>query len=224
MMQNVSSSSGSIRVLLVDDQELFRRGVKMVLSADGDLEVEECDDGDKALELVAETPFDIVLLDVRMPGRSGVDVCAAIKAVSPTTGIIMLTASDDESDLYESIRSGASGYLLKDGSTYDQVAEAVRLVANGQSLINPTMATKLLDEFVNMSKGPAPVSNLTPRELGVLRLVARGMTNREIADDLFISENTVKNHIRNILEKLQMKSRMEAAMYAVRSKLVDDLP
>lgn len=224
MMQNVSSSSGSIRVLLVDDQELFRRGVKMVLSADGDLEVEECDDGDKALELVAETPFDIVLLDVRMPGRSGVDVCAAIKAVSPTTGIIMLTASDDESDLYESIRSGASGYLLKDGSTYDQVAEAVRLVANGQSLINPTMATKLLDEFVNMSKGPTPVSNLTPRELGVLRLVARGMTNREIADDLFISENTVKNHIRNILEKLQMKSRMEAAMYAVRSKLVDDLP
>jgi len=224
MMQNVSSLSGSIRVLLVDDQELFRRGVKMVLSADGDLEVEECDDGDKALELVAETPFDIVLLDVRMPGRSGVDVCAAIKAVSPTTGIIMLTASDDESDLYESIRSGASGYLLKDGSTYDQVAEAVRLVANGQSLINPTMATKLLDEFVNMSKGPAPVSNLTPRELGVLRLVARGMTNREIADDLFISENTVKNHIRNILEKLQMKSRMEAAMYAVRSKLVDDLP
>ncbi|HWV27210.1 MAG TPA: response regulator transcription factor [Aeromicrobium sp.] len=220
----MSSSSGSIRVLLVDDQELFRRGVKMVLSADGDLEVEECDDGDKALELVAETPFDIVLLDVRMPGRSGVDVCAAIKAVSPTTGIIMLTASDDESDLYESIRSGASGYLLKDGSTYDQVAEAVRLVANGQSLINPTMATKLLDEFVNMSKGPAPVSNLTPRELGVLRLVARGMTNREIADDLFISENTVKNHIRNILEKLQMKSRMEAAMYAVRSKLVDDLP
>ena len=224
MMPNVATSSDSIRVLLVDDQELFRRGVKMVLSADEDLELEECDDGDKALELVADNPFDIVLLDVRMPGRSGVEICGAIKEISPTTGIVMLTASDDESDLYESIRSGASGYLLKDGSTYDQVAEAVRLVASGQSLINPTMATKLLEEFVQISKSPAPVSNLTQRELGVLRHVARGMTNREIAEALYISENTVKNHIRNILEKLQMKSRMEAAMYAVRSKLVDDVP
>jgi len=213
----------SIRVLLVDDQELFRRGVKMVLSADESLELEEVDDGDKALELVAENPFDVVLLDVRMPGRSGVEVCAAIKEISPTTGIIMLTASDDESDLYQSIRSGASGYLLKDGSTYDQVAEAVRLVASGQSLISPSMATKLLDEFVQMSKSPAPATNLTPRELGVLRHVARGLSNREIAEELFISENTVKNHIRNILEKLQMKSRMEAAMFAVRSKLVDDV-
>ena len=127
-------------MLLVDDQELFRRGVKMVLSADDALELEEVDDGDKALEMVAENPYDIVLLDVRMPGRSGVEVCAAIKEISPTTGIIMLTASDDESDLYESIRSGASGYLLKDGSTYDQVAEAVRLGASGQSLITPSMA------------------------------------------------------------------------------------
>ena len=196
----------------------------MVLGADDALELEEVDDGDKALEMVAENPYDIVLLDVRMPGRSGVEVCAAIKEISPTTGIIMLTASDDESDLYESIRSGASGYLLKDGSTYEQVAEAVRLVASGQSLISPSMATKLLDEFVQMSKSPAPTTNLTPRELGVLRHVAHGRSNREIAEELFISENTVKNHIRNILEKLQMKSRMEAAMYAVRSKLVDDVP
>ncbi len=120
--------------------------------------------------------------------------------------------------------AAASGYLLKDGSTYEQVAEAVRLVASGQSLISPSMATKLLDEFVQMSKSPAPTSNLTPRELGVLRHVARGLSNREIAEELFISENTVKNHIRNMLEKLQMKSRMEAAMYAVRSNLLDDMP
>ena len=111
----MTSRDTSIRVLLVDDQELFRRGVKMVLGADDALELEEVDDGDKALEMVAENPYDIVLLDVRMPGRSGVEVCAAIKEISPTTVIIMLTASDDESDLYESIRSGASGYLLKDG-------------------------------------------------------------------------------------------------------------
>ncbi|EFQ82678.1 response regulator receiver domain protein [Aeromicrobium marinum DSM 15272] len=219
----VTSGAARIRVLLVDDQELFRRGVSMVLSADPDLDLVEVGSGDEALEQVAENPPDVVLLDVRMPERSGVEVCAAIKAVSPTTGIIMLTASDEESDLYESIKGGASGYLLKDGSTYDQVGEAVRLVASGQSLISPTMATKLLDEFVQISRTPAPAASLTARELQVLRHVAKGFSNREIAGELFISENTVKNHIRNILEKLQMKSRMEAAMYAVRSRLVDDV-
>ncbi|MFT4189084.1 MAG: response regulator transcription factor [Aeromicrobium sp.] len=211
-----------VRVLLVDDQELFRRGVSTVLSADTDLELVEVADGDEALRAVADHPPDVALIDVRMPGRSGVEVCAQVKAISPTTGIIMLTASDDESDLYESIRGGASGYLLKDGSTYDQVAEAVRLVAAGQSLISPSMATKLLEEFVQMSRGPVPQAALTARELQVLRLVARSLSNREIAAELFISENTVKNHIRNILEKLQLKSRMEAAMYAVRSKLIDE--
>ncbi|MBA4608360.1 response regulator transcription factor [Aeromicrobium sp. Marseille-Q0843] len=210
-------------MLLVDDQELFRRGVTMVLGADGGFEIEDVDDGDAALERIAEEPFDVVLLDVRMPGRSGVEICGAIKETAPTTGIIMLTASDDEADLYESIKAGAAGYLLKDGSTYDQVAEAVKLVAAGQSLISPSMATKLLDEFVHMAKGPAPSTSLTARELQVLRLVAHGKSNRDIAGELFISENTVKNHIRNILEKLQMKSRMEAAMYAVRSKLIDDV-
>jgi len=194
----------------------------MMLDADGGLDIEEADDGERALELIAANPPDVVLLDVRMPGRTGVEICADIKAVSPTTGIIMLTASDEESDLYESIKSGASGYILKDGSTYDQVVEAVRLVAAGQSLISPSMATKLLEEFVQISRPQAPNSGLTVRELEVLRQVARGLSNREIAAELFISENTVKNHIRNLLEKLQMKSRMEAAMYAVRSKLVED--
>ena len=207
----------------MDDQELFRKGVSMVLGADDALELIEVDDGDKAIAAVEDTPPDVVLLDVRMPGRSGVEVCARIKSISPSTGIIMLTASDEESDLYESIRSGAWGYLLKDGSTYDQVAEAVRLVAAGQSLICASMATKLLDEFVQMSRNPAPATaQLTQRELQVLRLVAKGQSNREIAEGLFISENTVKNHIRNMLEKLQMKSRMEAAMYAVRTNLLDD--
>lgn len=218
----VSTTADRIRVLLVDDQELFRRGVKMMLDADGGLDIEEAGNGDRALELVTISPPDVVLLDVRMPGRTGVEICADIKAVSPTTGIIMLTASDEESDLYESIKSGASGYILKDGSTYDQVVEAVRLVAAGQSLISPSMATKLLEEFVQISRPQTPNSGLTNRELEVLRQVAKGMSNREIAAELFISENTVKNHIRNLLEKLQMKSRMEAAMYAVRSNLVED--
>ncbi len=194
----------------------------MMLDADGGLDLEEAGDGDEALDLIAVNPPDVVLLDVRMPGRGGVEICADIKTLSPSTGIIMLTASDEETDLYESIKAGASGYILKDGSTLDQVVEAVRLVAAGQSLISPTMATKLLEEFVLMSRPQEPATALTARELDVLRQVAKGLSNKEIALELFISENTVKNHIRNLLEKLQMKSRMEAAMYAVRSKLVPD--
>jgi len=196
----------------------------MMLGDAEDLEIEDVDDGDAALGRIAEEPFDVVLLDIRMPGRSGVEICGAIKRIAPSTGIIMLTASDEEGDLFESVKAGASGYLLKDGSTYAQVGEAVRVIAAGQSLISPSMATKLLDEFVNISRGPEPTAGLTRRELEVLRLVARGMSNRDIASELFISQNTVKNHIRNILEKLQMKSRVEAAMYAVRRKLVDDTP
>jgi len=216
------SDDAAIQVLLVDDQELFRRGVKMVLSVESGLDLIEADDGAAALELVAAQAPDVVLLDIKMPGKSGVEVCAAIKELSPTTGIIMLTASEEESDLYESIRSGASGYLLKDSSTFDQVAEAVRLVAQGQSLINPQMATKLLEEFVTISRGSEQSPALTRRELEVLRSVARGSSNRQIAEELVIAENTVKNHIRNILEKLQLKSRVEAAMYAVRTNLVQD--
>lgn len=193
----------------------------MVLAADPGLELIEAPDGDHAVVMARDNPPDVVLLDVRMPGRSGVEVCRDIKAFSPATGVVMLTASDEETDLYESVKAGASGYLLKDASTFDQVADAVRVVASGQSLISPSMATKLLEEFVSMSQQSTPAGSLTPREREVLQLVARGQSNREIAASLYISENTVKNHIRNILEKLQMKSRMEAAMYAVRSRLVD---
>ncbi|MFT4298816.1 MAG: response regulator transcription factor [Aeromicrobium sp.] len=220
----MSEVSERIRVLLVDDQELFRKGVSMVLGSDPGLDLVEVTGGEEALAQVADNPPDVVLLDVRMPGRSGVEICAAIKETSPSTGIVMLTASDDESDLYDSIKSGASGYLLKDGSTYEEVGRAVRLVASGQSLISPAMATKLLEEFVQMSQASSSQpGNLTSRELQVLRLVARGLSNKEIAVELYISENTVKNHVRNLLEKLQMKSRMEAALYAMRSKLVDDV-
>ncbi len=213
-----------IRVLVVDDQELFRRGLTMVLSAEPGLElIGEAADGESAVDLVLRYAPDVVLLDVRMPKLSGIDTCVAMKAAAPTTRIIMLTASDDEVDLYDAVRSGASGYLLKD-SSIDEVARAVRLVADGQSLISPAMATKLLDEFKSMSR-PERFTPMTPRlterELEVLRLVARGGNNREVAKALFISENTVKNHVRNILEKLQLHSRMEAVMYAVRERLLD---
>ena len=216
--------SEPIRVLVVDDQELFRRGMVMLLSVEDDIEVSaEASDGEEAARLAARTVPDVVLMDVRMPRRSGTDACRAVKEVAPTAKIIMLTASDEEADLYEAIRNGASGYLLKDASI-DQVAQAVRVVADGQSLISPAMAAKLLDEFKSMSTASRPevaAPRLTERELEVLRLVAQGLNNREIASRLFITENTVKNHVRNILEKLQMHSRMEAVMYAVREKLLD---
>jgi two-component system NarL family response regulator len=143
----------------------------------------------------------------------------------PSTKILMLTVSDEEDDLYEAIKAGANGYLLKEISA-EEVAGAIHAVMQGQSLISPSMASKLLAEFNSLARQaaereqlPAPV--LTARELEVLKLVARGMSNKDVADELFISENTVKNHVRNILEKLHLHSRMEAVMYAVRKRLLD---
>ncbi len=213
-----------IRVAVVDDQELFRRGLTMLLSVEEDIEVVgEASDGVAATDLASTTVPDVILMDVRMPKRSGIEACVAIKEIAPTARIIMLTVSDEEADLYDAVKNGASGYLLKD-SSIDEVAQAVRVVADGQSLISPSMAIKLLDEFKQMSRADrqqVPSPRLTDRELEVLRLVAKGHNNREIARQLFISENTVKNHVRNILEKLQLHSRMEAVMYAVREKLLD---
>ncbi|QMW65570.1 response regulator transcription factor [Mumia sp. ZJ1417] len=212
----------TVRVLLVDDQELFRRGLRMVLEADPGLDIEEAHDGPSGVAQATASAPDVVLLDVRMPGMSGPQAAAAIKEVAPSARIIMLTASDEESDLLESIRNGASGYLLKDSSV-DQVSDAVRRVATGQSLISPPMATRLLEEFrLLATRGEPPRgTKLSDRELEVLRLVAVGNNNREIGQKLFISENTVKNHVRNILEKLQLRSRVEAATYAVRERLLD---
>ncbi len=214
-----------IRVLVVDDHALFRRGLEMVLAQESDIEVVgEAGDGAEAVEKAADLLPDVVLMDVRMPRRSGIEACTAIKDVTPTTRIIMLTISDEENDLYDAIKAGATGYLLKEISI-DEVATAIRAVAGGQSLISPAMASKLLTEFATLVKRDdrqqVPAPRLTDRELEVLRLVARGLNNKDVAKQLFISENTVKNHVRNILEKLQLHSRMEAVVYAVREKLLE---
>ena len=213
-----------IRVAVVDDQELFRRGLTMLLGVEDDIEVVgEAGDGVAATELAATAVPDVVLMDVRMPKRSGIEACLSIKDVAPSAKIIMLTVSDEEADLYDAVKNGASGYLLKD-SSIDEVAQAIRVVAEGQSLISPSMAVKLLDEFKQMTRSErqqVPTPRLTDRELEVLKLVAQGLNNREIAKRLFISENTEKNHVRNILEKLQLHSRMEAVMFAVKEKLLE---
>src|SRR3954447_15770091 len=213
-----------IRVIIVDDQELFRRGLTMLMDAETGLDVVgEAGDGQSGIELASRVAPDVVLLDVRMPKISGIEACVAIKEAVPAAKILMLTVSDEEKDLYEAVKSGANAYLLK-ASSIEEVAQAVRVVAAGQSLISPSMAVKLIDEFKQMSRPElvqVPGLRLTERELEVLRLVSTGLNNREIARRLFISENTVKNHVRNILEKLQLHSRMEAVMYAVREKLLD---
>jgi two-component system NarL family response regulator len=215
-----------VRVLIVDDHALFRRGLQMVLEGEPDIEVVgEASDGHEAVESAERTSPDVVLMDVRMPKRSGIEATRAIKEVLPSTKILMLTISDEEADLYEAIKAGASGYLLKEISI-EEVANAVRQVQAGQSLISPSMASKLLTEFAAMVKRrdertQVPGPRLTDRELEVLKLVAKGMNNRDIGAELFISENTVKNHVRNILEKLHLHSRMEAVVYAVREKLLD---
>ncbi len=217
-------SDEPIRVLVVDDQELFRRGLTMLLAVEPGLEVVgEAGDGIEGVALAETAAPDVILLDVRMPKQSGIEACLAIKEAVPSTKIIILTVSDEEADLYEAVKSGASGYLLKD-SSIEEVAQAIRVVADGQSLISPSMAIKLIDEFKQMSRperDTGPALRLTERELDVLRLVAQGLSNKEIAARLFISENTVKNHVRNMLEKLQLHSRMEAVMYAVRENLLE---
>ncbi len=215
-----------IRVLVVDDHALFRRGLQMVLEQEPDIEVVgEASDGAEAVEKAADTLPDIVLMDVRMPKRGGIDACTAIHETVPSAKIIMLTISDEEADLYDAIKAGAMGYLLKEISI-EEVASAIRAVHGGQSLISPSMASKLLTEFASMIKKTddrqqVPTPRLTDREMEVLKLVAKGMNNRDIGSELFISENTVKNHVRNILEKLQLHSRMEAVVYAVREKLLE---
>ena len=217
-----------IRTMIVDDHALFRRGLEMVLDEEPDIElVGQASDGTEAVEKAAESLPDVVLMDIRMPRSSGIEACRAMKEAAPSAKIVILTISDEEEDLFEAIRAGASGYLLKD-IPLDEVADTVRAVHGGQSLINPSMAGKLLTEFATMARRDdeervqeLPAPRLTEREMQVLKLIARGMNNRDIAKELFISENTVKNHVRNILEKLQIHSRMEAVMVAVREKLIE---
>jgi DNA-binding NarL/FixJ family response regulator len=208
-----------VRVLVADRQPLFRRGVADVLAAADDLVlVGETDDGRAVLDLVVDLDADVVLLDLGIPG-GGVDACALLRRARPSVRVVVVANADDDADLCGAVRAGARGYLLKD-TTADELVEAVRTVASGSSLLSPAMASRLLDEFavlVRRHEGPPEgAGSLSRRELEVLTLVAQGLNNRAIAEQLFISENTVKNHIRNIHEKLQVHSRMEAVVRAVR--------
>jgi DNA-binding NarL/FixJ family response regulator len=214
-----------LRVLIVDDHALFRRGLEIVLEPEPDIVVVgEASDGQEATAKALELMPDVVLMDVRMPRRSGIEAAREIRDTLPHVRILMLTVSEEEADLYDAIKAGASGYLLKEISA-EEIAQAIRSVVAGQSRISPSMASKLLTEFATMSKQATerrlmPPPRLTDRETEVLKLVANGLNNRDIARELYISENTVKNHVRNILEKLHLHSRMEAVVYAMRQNIL----
>jgi two-component system NarL family response regulator len=212
-------SSAPVRVLVADRAPLVRRGVADVLRDVVELElVGETDDAAGVAALVASLDVDVVLLDLGLAG-GGVVACERLREERPGVHVVVLTDADDDAALAGAVRAGARGYLLRD-TTADELVEAVVTVAAGNSLLSPAMAVRLLDEFavlVRRHDGAGEgTGSLSRRELEVLTLVAQGLNNRAIAESLFISENTVKNHVRNIHEKLQVHSRMEAVVRAVR--------
>lgn len=211
-----------MRIVLADDHALFRDGVSSLLQAWGHEVVGHAAGGREAVELVIRLEPDLVLMDVRMPGMSGVQATQAIAAVRPETPIVMLTVSEDEEDLFAAIRAGARGYLLKDLEAA-QLRAMIEAVARGEAAITPATAARIIRHLSSLgSAASVPVPDrLTARELDVLRLVTAGRRNKEIGAELGISENTVKYHLRNILEKLHAQSRTEVATRALREGLVD---
>jgi DNA-binding NarL/FixJ family response regulator len=217
-----------MRILLADDHALFRDGVASLLGAWGHEVVGVAADGDAAVELAGRLCPDLVLMDVRMPGGGGIGATARLAALHPGIPIVMLTASEDEDDLFMAIKAGARGYLLKDLEA-PQLRSMLAAVERGEVAISPATAARILAEVARPSvraaagSGGAPdPDHLTEREVEVLRLVVAGLRNKEIAADLGISENTTKFHLRNILEKLHAGSRTEVAARAIREGLLPD--
>jgi len=207
-----------IRVLIVDDHEVVRQGLKAFLkSQDGIEVVAEAADGNEGMRLVSELAPDIVLMDVVMPNVDGIEATGRMRASNPSTKVIVLTSFADDEKVLAAVRAGAAGYLLKDIHP-QQLAEAIRTVYRGEALLHPTVAAKLMHE---VARRPAVPDALTSRELDVLHHIARGMSNKEIARELGVAEKTVKTHVSNILQKLNLADRTQAALYAVRERLFD---
>ncbi len=214
-----------LRILLVDDHILFRKGMASLLNMREDLQVVgEASNGNEGIRAARELVPDLILMDVNMPVCDGLEATREIKKEMPHVKIVMLSASEDDQDLFEAIKVGAQGYLLKDLEPY-QLYDLLQSLSRGETPLSGTMATKILKEFSKPEKEEEQLVGyeeaLTDREVDILKLVAEGLSNKEISANLVISENTVKIHLRNILEKLQLKNCIQAAVYAVRQGMVD---
>jgi len=213
----------SLRVLIVDDHDLFRTGLRNLLEEQGVQIVGEAATGVEAVRFVRELAPDVVVMDLNMPGMGGVDATRHITSIAPLTRIVVLTISDEDNDVMDAILAGACGYLLKDSSIQELIS-GIQAASHGESLISPTIASKVLQRVRATSTQPEIAetirAELSDREIEVLKLIANGKDNAVIAADLHISPKTVKNHISNILMKLQIDNRIQAAVYAVRSGIV----
>jgi DNA-binding NarL/FixJ family response regulator len=215
-------SAAGVRVLLVDDHDLFRTGLRTLLEEQGVEVVAEAPNGDEAVRLVQEHAPDVVLMDLEMPGKGGIEATREIAASAPLTRVVVLTISDQDADVMDAVVAGACGYLLKDASI-QELLRGISAARMGESLISPAIAAKVLQRLRASSPdreaAETLLARLSDRELQVLKLIANGKDNAEIAGELFISAKTVKNHISNILLKLSIENRIQAAVYAVRSGL-----
>ncbi len=215
-----------IKVLIVDDHRIVREGLSAILETKEEIQiVGEAGDGGEAVEKARSLMPDVIVMDVSMPGMSGVEATRIIKREFPHIGVIALTMYEDQQYIFDLVRAGATGYLLKDSDSSDILA-AIRAISRGESLIHPSVASKILAEFSLLSEGKGKKRSfldhdLTEREITVLRLVADGKTNKEIANVLDLSEKTVKNHVRNIFHKLHVYDRTQAAILAIRKGIIE---
>jgi two-component system, NarL family, response regulator LiaR len=210
-----------IRILVVDDESVVRDGVVAILSFQTDMKVVgEAEDGLKALELAKQTKPDVVLLDMHMPKLNGLEAIPKLKEISPKSRILVLTSFAESDRVYQTIKAGALGFLLKD-ATRVQLLQAIRDVANGQASIQPAIAMKVINEIDHPAELMYTADPLTPRELETLKLIARGLSNQEIAVSLVVHERTVAKYVSSVLEKLHLANRTQAALYAVREGLAE---
>jgi len=209
----------TIRLLITDDHSIVRKGIKALLATEKDMEViGEAENGAEAVAKAAALKPDVVLMDLVMPEMDGIEATRRITSEQPGTRILVLTSFAADDKVFPAVKAGALGYLLKD-STPDQLLEAIRQVYRGEPSLEPSIARKVLQELSHPAQGKQTAEPLTERELDVLRLIAQGMSNREIASKIFVAEWTVRSHVSNILGKLHLASRTQAALYALKSGL-----
>lgn len=208
-----------IRVLIAEDQNVLREALAAMLSFQPDIEiVGQAEDGLQALSLVKETKPDVLILDLVMPHQDGLETIPKVKELAPAVSILVLTSFDDGEKIYQAIKAGALGYMLKD-TNRDQLLKAIREVARGEAFLEPSIALKMISEIKNPKESRYTADPLTPRELETLKLIARGMSNSEIAAELVVHERTVAKYVSNILNKLHLANRTQAALYALQEGL-----